>query len=54
MTARSRLAFVATCLFFCLAFEVVPMSLVLPALGIYAACVLAAGLPYAWRAMRRR
>lgn len=54
MTARSRLAFVAVCLSFCLVFEVVPMSIVLPTVGIYAACVLAAGLPYAWRAMRRR
>lgn len=54
MTARSRLAFVAVCLFFCLTFEVVPMSIVLPTVGIYAACVFAASLPYAWRAMRRR
>lgn len=54
MSVRSRLAFVATCLPFCLAFQVVPMSIVLPGLGIYVACVLAASLPYAWRAMRRR
>lgn len=54
MTPRSRLTFVAVCLLFCLVFEVVPMSLVLPTVGIYAACILAASLPYAWRAMRRR
>jgi hypothetical protein len=54
MTARSRFAFIAVCLFCCLAFQVVPMSLVVPGLGIYAACVLAACLPDAWRAIRRR
>ena len=54
MTPRSRLTFVAVCLFFCLVFEVVPMPVVLLTLGIYAAaCLLAVGLPSAWRAMRR-
>lgn len=55
MTLRSRLSFVVTCLMFCLAFEVVPMPVVLLTLGAYAAaCLLAAGFPPAWRAIRRR
>ena len=55
MTARSRLAFTAACLFVFLLLEVVPVGVVVLPLGLCTvACLLVVDFPHTWRNIRRR
>jgi hypothetical protein len=55
MRPRSRLAFIAACLFVFLLLEVVPVGVVVLPLGLCAVgCLLVVDVPHAWRSIRRR